>query len=107
LLSEFGWRASGDRKYDVVRDFNVPFLRAANRVRIYGSPASIAAVDEIQEAFAMSNRAKSDAEREAADRAMRTAQDHLVIAAREDVGPRPEDGLKDVPFHPGAGPPAL
>jgi hypothetical protein len=106
LLTDFGWRTTTDRKYDVVRDFTIPFVRAANRVRVYGSPAAVAAIDEIQEGFAMSNRAKKDSEREAADKAIRTGQDHFVIAAREDVGPRPEDGLKDVHFQPGAGPPA-
>jgi hypothetical protein len=106
LLSDFGWRAGADRKFDVIRDFNMPFLHAANRVRVYGSPGTISAIDEIQLAFQMTNRAKSDAEREAAVRAMETGRDHLVMAAREDVGPRPEDGLKDVHFNPGAGPPA-
>ena len=47
LLSEFGWRVSFDKKYDVLKDFNLPFLRAANRVRVYGSPATVAAIDEI------------------------------------------------------------
>ena len=106
LLSEFGWRVSFDKKYDVLKDFNLPFLRAANRVRVYGSPATVAAIDEIQLALQMGNRAKGDAEREAAGKAMSTAQDHLVVAAREDVGPRPEDGLRNVDFQPGAGPPA-
>jgi len=106
LLTDWGWRETSDRKYDVVRDFTIPFVRTANRVRVYGSPASVAAMDEIQEGFAMLNRAKGDAERAAADRAIRTGHDHLVIAARADVGPRPEDDLKDVPFHSGAGPSA-
>ena len=53
LLSEFGWRVSFDKKYDVLKDFNLPFLRAANRVRVYGSPATVAAIDEIQLALQM------------------------------------------------------
>jgi hypothetical protein len=106
LLTDFGWRSTFDRKYDVVREFTIPFVRAANRVRVYGSPASIAAMDEIQEGFAMLNRAKGEAEREAAEKAIRIGQDHFVIAAREDVGPRKEDHLKDVRFRQGGGPPA-
>jgi hypothetical protein len=94
------------RKYDVVREFTIPFVRAANRVRVYGSPASIAAMDEIQEGFAMLNRAKGEADREAAEKAIRIGHDHFVMAAREDVGPRKEDHLKDVSFRKGGGPPA-
>jgi hypothetical protein len=75
-------------------------------LRVYGSPASIAAMDEIQEGFAMSNKAKGDSEREAAAKAISLGQEHFVIAARADVGPRPEDKLADVPFHQGAGPSA-
>ena len=88
-----------------MREFTIPFVRVANRVRVYGSPASIAAMDEIQEGFAMLNRAKGEAEREAAEKAIRIGQDHFVIAAREDVGPRKEDHLKDVRFRQGGGPP--
>jgi hypothetical protein len=107
LLTDRGWR-SGDPKYDaaIVREFTIPFVRAVNRVRVYGSPASIAAMDEIQDAFGMLNTAKGESERAAAEIAIRLGHDHLVIAAREDVGPRKEDGLKDVPFRQGAGPPA-
>jgi hypothetical protein len=108
LLTDWGWR-SGDPKYNegIVREFTIPFVRAANRVRVYGSPASIAAMDEIQNGFRMLNRAKGESERAAAYKAIDLGHDHLVIAAREDVGPRKEDGLKDVPFRQGAGPPAL
>ena len=106
LLTDRGWREASDRKYDIIREFTIPFVRVANRVRVYGSPASIAAMDEIQEGFAMLNRAKEESEREAAEQAIRGGQDHFVMAAREDVGPRVEDELKDVPFHPGAGPSA-
>jgi hypothetical protein len=106
LLTDRGWRQISDPKYDIVREFTVPFVRTANRVRVYGGPASIAAMDEIQEGFAMSNRAKGESEREAAEKAIRIGHDHLVVAARADVGPRAEDDLKDVPFHQGAGPSA-
>jgi hypothetical protein len=107
LLTDRGWR-SDDPKYDkaIVREFTIPFVRAVNRVRVYGSPASIAAMDEIQDAFRMLNRAKGESERAAAEKAIDLGHNHLVIAAREDVGPRKEDGLKDVPFRQGAGPPA-
>jgi hypothetical protein len=104
LLTDFGWRAGGDPGYDVVRDFTVPFVRAANRVRVYGSPASIAAMDEIQEGFARLNNAKNDSERAAAHEAIGIGHDHFVNAARADVGPRTDDDLKDVPFRQGAGP---
>ena len=106
LLTDFGWRSTFDRKYDVMREFTISFVRAANKVRVYGSPASIAAMDEIQEGFAMLNRANGEAEREAAEKAIRIGHDHFVIAAREDVGPRKEDHLKDVRFRQGGGPPA-
>jgi len=105
LLTDFGWR-SGDPKYDeaVEREFSIPFVRAANRVRIYGSPATIAAIDEIQNALRMRNIAKRDTERAAAGQAFDRGLDHLVMAAREDVGPKKEDELKEVPFRQGAGP---
>ena len=105
LLGDWGWRSDGsDPSYDVVRDFTIPFVRTANRIRVYGSPASIAATDEIQEGFAMLNRAEGASELEAAYKAINIGYDHFVIAARADVGPRKDDDLKDVPFHQGAGP---
>ena len=107
LLSDWGWRGDGqDPDYDVVRDFNIPFVRVANRIRIYGSPASIAAMDEIQDGFARRNRAEGESEHEAADEAIRAGQHHLVMAARADVGPQKADQLEDVPFRQGAGPSA-
>ena len=107
LLTDRGWR-SDDPKYSraIVREFTIPFVRAANRLRVYGSPASIAAMDEIQDGFRMLNRAKGESERTAAENAIRLGHDHLLNAAREDVGPRKDDGLRDVPFREGAGPPA-
>jgi hypothetical protein len=61
-------------------------------------------MDEIQEAFSRSNRAMEKSEREAAMAALSVGQDHLVTAARTDVGPRKDDDVRDVPFHKGAGP---
>jgi hypothetical protein len=105
LLTDYGWRNVGGRKYDVVNDFTIPFVRSANILRVHGSPASVAAIDEVQKGFAMSNGAKNDRERDAAEEAISTGLDHLVIAARKDVGRRlKDDELDDVPFQPGAGP---
>jgi hypothetical protein len=105
LLSDWGWR-QGTNDYDVVRDFSIPFVRAANRVRVYGSPGTIAAMDAIQDGLALSNRAQTENALDAASLAIRSGQDHFVIAARTDVGPRDEDGLVAVTFRAGAGPPA-
>jgi len=106
LLTDYGWRNVNGRKYDdVVTEFTIPFVRSANRVRVHGSPASIAAMDEVQQGFAMLSGSKNDRERSAAEKAINTGLDHLVDAARVDVGPRlTEDQLKDVSFQPGAGP---
>jgi cytochrome P450 len=98
LLTDFGW--SGE-DYDVVEQFNKPFLRAANRVRLYGSPGARAAVDQIQEALQL---AKDPEAGERANEAFYEAVDALFTAAREDVGPRPEDGLAPASFLPGVGP---
>jgi hypothetical protein len=106
LLTDRGWRTISDRKYDVAREFTIPFVQAVNRVRVYGRPASVAAMDEIQDGFAMLNRAKGENERDAAEKAISIGHDHLVIAARADVGPRKEDDLMYVPFRRGAGPSA-
>jgi len=103
LMTDFGWR-TGDSNFDVVREFTIPFVRCANRVRVYGSPASIAAVDKIQEGFSKLNAAQTEADSETAYADIAVGHDDLVIAARVDVGPRPEDGLADVPFQKGAGP---
>ncbi|MBR0778734.1 hypothetical protein JQ625_28235 [Bradyrhizobium diazoefficiens] len=107
LLTDYGWR-SGDPKYDeaVDHEFSIPFVRAANRVRVYGSPATIAALDEIQVALAAKSKAKRDIERVAAAKSIQLGLDHLVIAARADVGPKDEDKLNqdNIHFRPGAGP---
>jgi hypothetical protein len=106
LLTDWGWQGSIPN-YDVVREFNIPFVHAANHVRVYGSPASIAAMDEIQEGIALLNRANETKLAEAyaeAYKAIWEAHSHFVIAARADVGPRKEDELPEVPFRQGAGP---
>jgi hypothetical protein len=102
LLVDFGWdSAFPGKEYNVVESFNKPFLHAANRVRLYGSPAAIAAVDQIQTGLAAMNHADP-----AAGDLFNRGVDDFAIAAREDVGPRPEDGLKDVSFRQGIGPSA-
>jgi len=104
LLTDFGWRRSNDKDYDVVHEFSIPFVRAANRVRVHGSPASVAAMDEVQLALDKMNHAKTESEKKAADIAFNAGLDDLVIAARDDVGPEKVDGLPVVQFIPGAGP---
>ena len=54
-------------------------MRAANRVRVYGSPATIAALDEIQNGFGMFNKAKGESERATAAKDIHVGLDHLVI----------------------------
>ena len=103
LLTDWGWQRSIP-DYDIVREFSIPFVRAANHVRVYGSPASIAAMDEIQEGFALLNRAKGETKLAEAYEAIGKAHDQFVMAARADVGPRKEDELPEVPFRQGAGP---
>ncbi len=104
LLTDFGWRIRIDKDYDVVHEFTIPFLRAANRVRVHGSPASVAAMDEVQQGFGELNSANTPSEHAAAMKAIDVGLDHLVDAARVDVGPQPEDRLDPVKFLPGAGP---
>jgi len=102
LLVDFGWDSEfPGHDYNVVESFNKPFLHAANRVRLYGSPAAIAAIDQIQKGLAAMNRDSSEAE----DLFYKGA-DAFTTAAREDVGPRSDDGLKEVDFLKGIGPPA-
>lgn len=102
LLADFGWDSEFPPKnYDVVLSFTKPFLHAANRVRLYGSPAAIAAVYQLQLAFAALNRRDTGT-----SNLFRKGTEAFTLAARDDVGPRPEDGLKDVDFPPGLGPPA-
>jgi hypothetical protein len=103
LLTDFGWRY-GNKDYDTKHEFTIPFVRAANRVRLHGSPATIAAMDEIQQGLAKWNQAKTDNETNAATNAIGVGLDHLVDAARVDVGPKKEDGLLEVPYIRGAGP---
>jgi hypothetical protein len=92
LLTDWQWQQD-DPTFDVVKDFSVKFVRAASRVRVYGSPASIAAMDDIQNGLAMLNRARDKSESESADAAIGAGLDRLVIAATADVGPHGEDNL--------------
>jgi len=102
LLVDFGWdSAFPGEGYNVVESFNKPFLHAANRVRLYGSPAAVAAIDQIQEGLAAMNRTDS-----AAQDLFNKGANAFTIAARDDVGPRTEDELKDVNFQQGIGPSA-
>jgi len=102
LLTDFGWdSAFPSKNYNVVESFTKPFLHAANRVRLYGSPAAIAAIYQIQQGLAAMNRGDT-----AAWDLFNKGAEAFTTAARGDVGPRPEDGLKDVDFSPGLGPPA-
>jgi len=103
LLTDFDWRYD-DKDYDVKHEFTIPFVRAANEVRVHGSPASVAAMDEIQQGFAKLNDAKTENERNAFINMIDTGLDHLIDAARDDVGPKPDDGLPAVHYTPGAGP---
>jgi hypothetical protein len=105
LLTDYEWRHE-DKNYEVVEAFTVPFVRAANRIRVHGSPASVAAMDEIQRSFAQLNHAKSESDQATAFDAIRLGLDQLVDAARADVGPKREDDLLDVSFSKGAGPKA-
>jgi hypothetical protein len=104
LLTEFCWRRSNDKDYDVVHEFSIPFVRAANRIRVHGSPASVSAMDEVQRALDKRNHAKTESEQNAAGIAFNRGLDDLVDAARDDVGPKTEDELPEVPHMRGAGP---
>jgi hypothetical protein len=91
---------------NIVQEFTIPFVRMANHVRLYCSPASIAAMDAVQEAFASLNAARTDLEVEEAEAGVAQAQAIFISAARADVGPRRQDRLAAAPFRPGAGPPS-
>jgi hypothetical protein len=107
LVSDFMWdSAEPPAKYDVVATFTKPFVHAANSVRVYGSPQSIAAIDGIQGALAELNSAGTDEEKATAWNSLRAAFDRLVDAARTDVGPGPDEHLAATRFRRGAGPPA-
>jgi hypothetical protein len=54
--------------------------------------------------LAKMNHAKSESKQNATITAFNVGLDDLIIAARDDVGPKKEDGLRVVPFMPGAGP---
>ncbi len=105
LLSDFLWdvEAAGS-DYDVVTQFTKPFLRVANRIRIYGSPESVAAIDEIQRGFAVPNAASDEQASVSAWATVNRGIDLLYESARNDVGPREDDQLQRVDFQRGAGP---
>lgn len=96
--------SSAPRKYDVVESFSKPFVVAVTRIRMYGSPASVAAVDQIQESLALLNRANSLGSEELAWDAITAGIDALYKAARDDTGPSPDDQLPDVSFRRSGGP---
>src|SRR2546429_8552464 len=73
-------------------------FHAANRVRVYGSPPAIAAVDEIQGGFARLNAARTPEEQDDAFEQIRTGHDLLVVAAGEDVGPLPHRARQDLAY---------
>lgn len=106
LLTDYGWRTQYEPSYsaNIVQEFTIPFIHAANRIRLYGSPASIAATDALQEAFASLNKAHTDQELKEAEARIAHAHDMFVNAARADVGPRRQDRLASETFRPGAGP---
>jgi hypothetical protein len=108
LLTDYGWRRQYEPGYNanIVQEFTIPFIHTANRVRLYCSPASIAAMDELQEAFTSLNAARTDQELKEAEARVAHARDMFVNAAREDVGPRRQDRLATATFRLGAGPPA-
>jgi hypothetical protein len=102
LLTEWRW----------LRDDPSLMLWAASRSPLYERPighgyteasGSVAAIDEIQEGLKLLNKAKSNADRAAANNAIDIGHDHLVIAARKDVGRRKADGLTKVLPGSGAG----
>src|SRR5262249_27462393 len=91
LVTDWGWE-SDEPGYDVERRFSLPFVRASNRVRLYGSPASVAAIDDMQRGLNLLNKAqRGDGDSAAAYKAIYAAYDKFVIAAREDVGPREDE----------------
>jgi len=104
LVTDWQWRrASNDPNAD--RDFTIPFVRSAMAVRLYGSPASINAVDRIQSGLKQLNNAQDRRSLDVAYTEINAGLDELVEVARSDVGPRlDEDNLPDVSFRRGAGP---
>ena len=104
LVTDWQWRrASNDPNAD--RDFTIPFVRSGTAVRLYGSPASINAVDRIQSGLKQLNNAQDRRSLDAAYTEINAGLDELVDVARSDVGPRlDKDNLPDVSFRRGAGP---
>jgi hypothetical protein len=107
LVTDWQWREQYDPDFDILKDFTILFVRSATRIRLYGSPVSIAAVDEIQEGLHKLNEAnekQNEGAGTAAYKAIGIALDHLVIAARADVGSQDDDKVPNVPFRQGGGP---
>jgi hypothetical protein len=106
LVTDWQWgRANNSPNAD--RDFSIPFVRSSTAVRVFCSPAAINAVDKIQIGLSHLNGANDQKSLDAAYTEISRGLDDLVVAARSDVGPRPEDQLPDVAFRHGAGPHAV
>jgi hypothetical protein len=104
-LNDFSWDLeTGDPDYDVVKAFSKPFVRVASRIRIYGSPESVAAVDEIQRGLHLSNVSSDEQSSTDAWTTIFAGFDLLFEAARNDVGPKPDDELREVAYQHGGGP---
>jgi len=103
-VTDWGWE-SDKPGYDVERGFSLPFVRESNRVRLYGSPASIAAIDDMQQELNLLNRAQ----RGDGDRTWRTRLSTLhttnSLSRLERTWGRgmKRDGPKKVPFQEGGG----
>jgi hypothetical protein len=118
LINDWTWdETDPPRGYHVVQQFSKPFNHAAAAIRIYGSPEAIAAIDTVQTGLAKLNAARdaqlnaTDDDGEAADQQLDAAwdlinsgRDALVNAARADVGPGPDDALRNTQFLRGGGP---
>jgi hypothetical protein len=105
LLGDFGWDREVDAVgYDVVNTFTKPFIGIASRIRIYGSPESVAAIDEIQRGLTLLNASSDQPSSSGAWSTINHGIDLLFEAARNDVGPKPDDELHDVAYQHGAGP---
>jgi hypothetical protein len=103
LVTDWQWRR-GYNDPNADRDFTIPLVRSATAVRLFGSPASINAVDRIQSGLGQLNNAKDHRSLDAANTEINAGLNELVDVARSEVGPLPEDKLPDVQFQRGAGP---
>jgi hypothetical protein len=64
-LTDFGCGLA-DKDYDVAFALSILPMRAANRVRLHGSPVRVGAMDEVQGALNRRNRPKTESEQNAA-----------------------------------------